>query len=166
VFAEHFDACRGGDLLDRLQYVDVKVYLPDDILVKVDRTSMANSLEVRVPFLDHEVVAFVTSLPSSLRMRGLTKKYLLKLAVRDLLPPETVRGRKRGFNVPVGRWLRQELRDMVGDYLSPSAVKRQGYFDPLVIAEIVRCHNARRVDYSRNLWGLLMFSLWNEQQGR
>jgi len=163
-FATHFAAHKAGELLDRLQYVDTKVYLPDDILVKVDRMSMAHSLEVRVPFLDHEVVEFVASLPPDLRMHGLTKKYILKQAVCRLLPRDIVRGRKRGFNVPIGRWLRRELRDLLGDYLSASIIKRQGYFDSQTIGEMVRRHHDGRVDYSRQLWGLLMFSMWHEQR--
>ena len=106
LFAAYLDERGEGELLERLQYVDTKIYLPDDILVKVDRTSMANSLELRVPFLDHETVSFLFSLPSRLRMRGLEKKYILKQAVKGLLPPRIIGGRKRGFNVPVARWLR------------------------------------------------------------
>ncbi len=164
VFGRRFEAGNGAETLDRLQYMDMKIYLPDDILVKVDRMSMANSLEVRVPFLDHEVVEFVASLPSYLRLHGLTKKFILKRAVHGLLPLGIVRGRKRGFNVPIGRWLRQELQDLVHDYLSPCLLKRQGHFDPAVVTHMVRLHNESRVDYSRNLWGLLMFSMWNEQE--
>jgi asparagine synthase (glutamine-hydrolysing) len=166
VFARHFAAHPEGALLDRLQYVDIKLYLPDDILVKVDRMSMAHSLEVRVPFLDHEVVGFVAALPADLRMRGLSKKYILRQAVRKLLPRHIVHGRKRGFNVPIGRWLRRELRDLLGDYLSASVIRRQGYFDAQAITDLMRCHHEGRVDYSRQLWGLLMFSLWHEMQSR
>ncbi len=164
VYVERFEECPSGELLDRLQHVDATVYLPDDILVKVDRMSMANSLEVRVPLLDYDVADFVMSLPPSLRLHGLTKKYILKRAVKGLLPPEILHRPKRGFNVPVAQWLRQELRNVVGDYLSPSTLTRQGYFDPMVVGEIIRYHNSGRADYSRNLWGLLMFSVWSEQQ--
>ncbi len=166
VFADCFNRRKGTNLLDRLQYADIKVYLPDDILVKVDRMSMANSLELRVPLLDHELVEFVASLPPRLRLRGLTKKYILRRAVRKLLPSEIVSGRKRGFNVPIGRWLRRDLCDLVRDHLSPSSVKRQGYFDPQSVARIVKDHDEGRIDYSRNLWGLLMFSMWHEQQNQ
>ena len=164
VYAERFAECPSGELLDRLQHVDATVYLPDDILVKVDRMSMAHSLEVRVPLLDHGVADFVMSLPPSLRLRALTKKYVLKRAMKSILPPEILRRPKRGFNVPVAQWLRRELRDFVADYLSPSMVSRQGYFNPVVIGELVRRHNSGGADYSRNLWGLLMFSMWHEQQ--
>lgn len=160
VFAERFEERRGGELLDRLQYADVKVYLPDDILVKVDRMSMAHSLEVRVPYLDHELVEFVFSLPSRLRLRGLTKKYILKKAIGSHLPPGIVGGRKRGFNVPIGRWLRTELREMVGDCLSESEIRRQGVFDGKVVTDMIRRHNDKIDDCSRNIWGLLMFSIW------
>jgi len=166
VFGQYFAQRRAEAPLDRMQYVDLKVYLPDDILTKVDRMSMANSLEVRVPLLDHEVVEFVMSLPPSLRMSGFAKKYVLKQAMRTLLPASVVGGRKRGFNVPVGRWIRQELRDMVGDYLSPTALRRQGYFDPDAVGEVLRRHDNRQADYSRNLWVLLMFAMWHERQSR
>jgi asparagine synthase (glutamine-hydrolysing) len=166
IFDECFAGRRAAELLDRVQYADMKVYLPDDILVKIDRMSMVNSLEVRVPFLDHDVVDFVSSLPSSFRMRGLTKKYILKRAMRNLLPSKITRGRKQGFNVPIGKWLRHELRDVVQYYLAPSMVDRHGYFNSRVITDMVRRHDERQVDYSRNIWGLLVFSIWNEQQRR
>ncbi len=158
-----FDRFRERELLDRLQYADLKVYLPDDILTKVDRTSMANSLEVRVPLLDHEIVEFVLTLPPSLRLHGLSKKHVLKHAIASLLPKPILRRRKRGFNVPIARWLRRDLRGLVAEYLSPSMVRRQGCFDPAIVSELVRRHDDGRVDYGRNLWSLLVFSMWSEQ---
>ena len=163
-FGAYFDECPAGAPLDRAQYADMAVYLPDDILVKVDRMSMAHSLEVRVPFLDNDVVDFTASLPPRLRLHGLTKKYILKRAVGGLLPRQTVHGRKRGFNVPIGRWLRQDLRDLVGDYLSESSIRRQGVFEPRAVADLVHRHHARQADYARHLWGLLMFCMWKDQQ--
>ena len=163
-FAGHFAQCSQRELLDRLQYVDIKVYLPDDILVKVDRMSMAHSLEVRVPFLDLDVVEFAASLPVRARVNGWTKKYLLRQAVRRLLPSQIINGRKRGFNVPLAGWMRRELRDLVHDYLAPATIERQGWFKPQAVAELVRRHQSGTVDYGRNLWALLILGIWTEQQ--
>ena len=154
--------CPLGDLLGRMQYVDTKLYLPDDILVKTDRMSMANSLEARVPFLDHRVVEFAAALPPDLRLRRLTKKYLLRRAFAGVLPPPVVRGRKRGFNVPVAAWLCGELRPLMLDTLAPAVLRRQGIFRPEAVAELIDDHLQRRRDLSRNLWGLLMFTLWHD----
>jgi asparagine synthase (glutamine-hydrolysing) len=163
-FAGHFAQCSQRELLDRLQYVDIKVYLPDDILVKVDRMSMAHSLEVRVPFLDLDVVEFAASLPAAARVNGWTKKYILKQAVKRLLPSQIINGRKRGFNVPLAGWMRRELRDLVHDYLAPATIERQGWFKPQAVAELVRRHQSGAIDYGRNLWALLILGIWTEQQ--
>jgi len=166
VFRDRFTVCGSQDLLDRLQYVDTKVYLPDDILVKTDRMSMANSLEARVPFLDHELVEWVTTIPSALKINGLTKKYILKKAMAEHLPKEVTYGKKRGFNVPIPGWLRGELRDMVGDLLSPARIRKFGFFDSGYVSRMIEDHQAMRVDYSRNIWNLLVFALWCERCDR
>jgi asparagine synthase (glutamine-hydrolysing) len=163
-FAGHFAQCTQRELLDRLQYVDIKVYLPDDILVKVDRMSMAHSLEVRVPFLDLDVVEFAASLPAAARVKGMTKKYILKQAVKRLLPSQIINGRKRGFNVPLAGWMRRELRDLVHDYLAPATIERQGWFKPEAVTELLRRHQSGAIDYGRNLWALLILGIWTEQQ--
>ena len=163
-FAGHFAQCGQRELLDRLQYVDIKVYLPDDILVKVDRMSMAHSLEVRVPFLDLDIVEFAASLPSAARVNGWTKKFILKQAVKRLLPDQIINGRKRGFNVPLAGWMRRELRELVHDYLAPAVIERQGWFKPQAVAELVRRHQSGTIDYGRNLWALLILAIWTEQQ--
>jgi asparagine synthase (glutamine-hydrolysing) len=157
-----FGACAAADSLTRLQHVDLGLYLADDLLVKADRASMAQSLEVRVPYLDHRVVEFLAAVPPSLKLRGLTKKYLLRRAMRDRLPAAIVSGPKRGFNVPVPRWLRAELRPVVHDVLSVKRVRDAG-FDPRAVETFVTEHEARRADRSRELWALLMFMLWHEQ---
>jgi asparagine synthase (glutamine-hydrolysing) len=163
-FARYFAQCSQGELLDRLQYVDMKVYLPDDILVKVDRMSMAHSLEVRVPFLDLAVVEFAASLPPTARVNGWNKKFILKQAVKRLLPKQIIQGRKRGFNVPLAGWLRRDLRELVHDYLAPAMIQRQGFFKPPAVAELVRRHESGTFDYGRNLWALLILGIWTEQQ--
>jgi asparagine synthase (glutamine-hydrolysing) len=156
-------AASDGDELDRLQYMDAALYLPADILVKVDRMSMAHSLEARVPFLDRAVVELCRRIPSRLRMRGLTTKYLLRQAVADKLPTSVLRGKKRGFNVPMPAWLAGNLRDFTRDVLSPTRLRRQGLFDPAAVQRLVDEHTSRRVDHSRGIWTLLVLSVWQDE---
>ena len=143
-------------------YADTKVYLPDDILVKVDRMSMAHSLEVRVPFLDYRVVEFMFGLPGRLKMPGLNLKHLLKKTMRGMLPLQTLKKPKGGFNVPIPRWLKHELRPLIEHYLSASRIKAQGIFRPETVSRLVCDHLAGRANYSRNIWALLVFNLWHE----
>jgi asparagine synthase (glutamine-hydrolysing) len=152
----------GGEL-DRLQYVDAKLYLPADILVKVDRMSMLHSLETRVPFLDRAMLELTRRIPPRLRLRGMTSKYLLRRAMADRLPPAIVNGKKRGFNVPMPSWLAGNLRDFTRDVLSPQRVRRQGLFKPAAIERLVADHLARRRDFSRAIWTLLVLSVWQDE---
>jgi asparagine synthase (glutamine-hydrolysing) len=147
----------------KLQHIDLQIYLPDDLLVKADRMSMANSLEVRVPFLDHRVVEFAASIPSRLKIRGLTKKYILRQTMSRQLPTQVLKGKKRGFNVPLPIWLRHELRDFVHDILSPKRIKETGFFKPEAVAALIRDHESRHADFSRNIWGLLVLMCWYEE---
>jgi asparagine synthase (glutamine-hydrolysing) len=148
------------DWLARLQAIDAHIYLPDDILTKADRMSMAHSLEARVPYLDTQLVELAARLPSDVKLRGLSKKWILKRALKDHVPAEILRAKKRGFNVPVPSWLRGELRHVVGDVLSPAALKRVGLFDSEVVQRLVSEHDAMRFDHSRPLWTLLVFMTW------
>lgn len=161
-----YDDCATADVLTRLQHIDLKVYLPDDILVKADRMSMANSLEARVPFLDHRVVEFAAALPARLKLRGLTKKYILKRTMSRDLPAKVLNGKKRGFNVPMPSWLRHELRDVVHEVLGPQRLKEAGFFRPEAVAAMIRDHEGMRIDYSRNIWCLLVFMLWHDEYVR
>jgi asparagine synthase (glutamine-hydrolysing) len=155
-----------GDELDRLQYLDAKLYLPADILVKVDRMSMLHSLEARVPFLDRSMMELSRRIPSRLRLRGMTTKYLLRRAMADRLPPSVVNGKKRGFNVPMPSWLAGGLRDFTRDVLSPQRLRRQGLFKPAAVERLVSDHLARRIDYSRAIWSLLVLSVWQDEMLR
>jgi asparagine synthase (glutamine-hydrolysing) len=163
LFRQAYNHCPADDPLTKLQHIDLKIYLPDDILVKADRMSMANSLEARVPFLDHRVVEFAASLPSGLKIRGLTKKYILRRTMSRHLPAKILKGRKRGFNVPIAIWLRRELRDLVHETLSPSRIKNAGFFNPQAVSAMVREHEQMHADHSRALWSLLVFTLWHEE---
>jgi asparagine synthase (glutamine-hydrolysing) len=151
-----------GDPLDRLQYVDSTLFLPADILVKVDRMSMAHSLEARVPFLDRAVMELSRRIPPRLRLHGLTTKYLLRKAMAGRLPAAVTGGKKRGFNVPIPSWLLGELRDFTRDLLAPTRLRRQGWFDPKAVGRLVDEHMARRADHSRAIWALLVFSVWHD----
>ena len=153
----------GADLLARLQDVDLGTYLVDDLLVKTDRASMAHSLEARVPFLDPAVADLALALPTRLKIRGLRKKVLLRKAAEPLLPAEIVRGRKRGFSIPAAAWLRGELEPFARDVLSADAIHRQGFFRPAAVTRLLDDHVAGREDLSRQLWGLLGFTLWHER---
>jgi asparagine synthase (glutamine-hydrolysing) len=152
-----------ADALARLQDVDLGVYLVDDLLVKTDRASMAHSLEARVPFLDPVVAGFALSLPRRHKVRGLAKKVLLRRALAPLVPREIARGRKRGFSIPAAAWLRGELEPFARETLSPATLRRQGFFDPAAVTRLIDLHVARREDLSRQLWGLLSFTLWHER---
>ncbi|HEX9666339.1 MAG TPA: asparagine synthase (glutamine-hydrolyzing) [Thermodesulfobacteriota bacterium] len=163
IFNRHFDECTDSDTLQKLLYVDLKVYLPDDILVKVDRMSMAHSLEARVPFLDREVVEFMAGVPSRLKMKRLSTKYVLKKALNKLLPQEILKKKKGGFNVPIPRWIKNDLKDRVIDALSPSKIRSTGFFNETNVSQILNMHIDGKKDYSRNIWGLFMFMLWHDE---
>jgi asparagine synthase (glutamine-hydrolysing) len=153
----------GFDPLTRCQYTDTNVYLPDDVLVKVDRLSMANALEVRVPMLATRVAEFAFSLPAHLKMPGYQPKRLLRRTMADLLPAQIVGMPKKGFNAPLPRWLRETLRPLVGEYLNRQVVQRQGYFRFEEVDRLVRCHMTSAAEHSREIWTLLMFSMWAER---
>jgi asparagine synthase (glutamine-hydrolysing) len=158
-----YDETVGSDELARLQDVDLGVYLVDDLLVKTDRASMAHSLEARVPYLDTIVSNLALALPSRHKVRRLRKKLLLRKAAEPLLPRQIVYGRKRGFSIPAAAWLRGDLVPFARETLAPDRLRRQGYFRPDVVARVLDDHVAGREDLSRQLWGLLAFTLWYER---
>ena len=153
----------GADELARLQDVDLGIYLVDDLLVKTDRASMAHSLEARVPYLDTVVTNLALALPTRHKIRGLSKKVLLRKAAAPLLPSEIVHGKKRGFSIPAAAWLRGELEPFARETLSRATLHRQGFFSPEVVERLLDDHVAGREDRSRQLWGLLAFTLWHER---
>ena len=157
-----FEETEGAELLTRLQDVDLGTYLVDDLLVKTDRASMAHSLEARVPYLDPVVAGLAQSLPTRLKVRGLRKKVLLRKAAAPLLPRRIVYGRKRGFSIPAAAWLRGELEPFARDVLAPDTLRRQGFFRPEPVERLIDRHVAGEEDLSRQLWGLLAFTLWHE----
>src|SRR3954449_9623808 len=141
----------GADELARLQDVDLGVYLVDDLLVKTDRASMAHSLEARVPYLDTVVTNLALALPTKHKLRGFSKKVLLRKAAAPLLPRQIVQGKKRGFSIPAAAWLRGELEPFARETLSPNVLRRQGFFRPEVVTRLLEDHVAGREDRSRQL---------------
>jgi asparagine synthase (glutamine-hydrolysing) len=160
-----YDTARhgGGDAADTLLDVDVRSYLPFDLLVKMDIATMANSLEARSPLLDHKVMEFAAQLPGRFKLRGGRLKYLLKRVGARLLPPENIRRRKMGFGAPVGRWMRNELGPLVDDVLlSPRSLGR-GYFRPEAVRHLVRTHRDGKRDLTHQIWALLWLELWHRE---
>jgi len=162
-YRERFAETDGHELVTRLQDVDFGLYLVDDLLTKTDRASMAWSLEARVPFMDTVVSNFAFSLPVRHKVRGLSKKRLLRRAVAPLLPDEVVHGKKRGFSIPAAAWLRGDLQPFARETLAPEVIARQGFLQPEVVTRVLEDHVAGRADLSRQLWGLLAFTLWHER---
>ena len=159
---EFAEECDNADLVTRMQSVDTRLYLAEDILTKVDRASMAVSLEVRAPFLDPRVAEFAASLPGNYKLRGHKTKYILKKAVNDLLPRFVTRRGKKGFGVPVAEWLKVKLRPLARDLLSPERVRRAGVFNPEYVARLQDEHERGIANHRKLLWTLLMFELWHE----
>jgi asparagine synthase (glutamine-hydrolysing) len=150
----------GGDFVDQANYVDLKTFLPNNLLRYSDRMSMAHALEIRVPFCDHRLIEFITGIRSSQKMRWMECKRLFKDAVRPWLPPEILKRKKLGFNPPMGMWINRELRSMVDEQLDPARLRRQGYFDPVPVRQMIDAHRAEKRDYSLHIWSLLVFQTW------
>ncbi len=159
-----YEASDGAEPIARLQDLDRAVTLVDDLLVKTDRASMAWSLEARVPFLDPVVAELALALPRRQRVTLRRKKVLLRAAAAPLVPAPIVRGRKRGFSIPAAAWLRGELHELARDVLSPETLRRQGFFDAPAVQRVLDRHAAGREDLSRQIWGLLAFTLWHASQ--
>jgi asparagine synthase (glutamine-hydrolysing) len=159
-FARYFERVAGLDHLSRITYVDLKTYLPNDILVKVDRMAMANSLEVRSPLLDHKVVEFAASVPAGLKFRGTTSKYLVKRYLERSLPASLVHRPKQGFSIPLARWLRSDLREIAHDLLLSERARRRGYFSTDTVRSLWEAHQSGRRDHAHRLWALMMLELW------
>jgi asparagine synthase (glutamine-hydrolysing) len=147
-------------LSNRLLYLYQKQYLADDILVKADRASMYNSLEVRAPFLDHELVEFTNSLPYNLKLNKFTTKYILKESMKGKLPDNILNRSKKGFGVPIGKWINEELRDFTDQLLNSNTIKSQGIFNYDYIHEILKEHRSNTADHRKKIWTLMMFQIW------
>jgi asparagine synthase (glutamine-hydrolysing) len=156
-----YEASDAPTFLERTVHADVQTYLPDDLLVKMDIASMAHSLEVRSPFLDHEVMAFAASLPPGLKLRGLMPKDILRRAMRGVLPDPVLRRRKMGFGVPIDHWFRHELRDLAHDALLSARARARGHLRPEVVRRYLDEHLAGHAHHHYRLWSLLILELWH-----
>jgi asparagine synthase (glutamine-hydrolysing) len=162
-YEKTFSETEDWPLLSRLMRVDQRTYLPDAMLTKVDRASMAVSLEVRVPLLDHRVVEYTAKLPDSLKYRNGTGKYVLKRLLGQYLPTHLIERPKMGFGVPIDRWFRHELKDLLLDYLSPERLKKEGLFDYTFVENRLKEHLSGQVNHHYRLWALLMWEMWRER---
>ena len=160
-FRTHFDRVRGQDHLRRILYVDLKTWLPNDILVKMDRMAMANSLEVRSPLLDHHVIDFAAGLPSEMKYHGRTSKYLLKRFAERRVPPSVIHRPKMGFSIPLASWLRGELRPMAEDLLLSERALGRSYFQAETIRGMWTRHQEGRRNHAHHLWALMVLELWH-----
>jgi asparagine synthase (glutamine-hydrolysing) len=162
LFRSHYDRAGNSDLLSRIQYLDIKTYLTDDILTKVDRASMAVSLEVRCPLLDHHLMELVARMPSGLKLKGSTSKYLFKKAITPFLPAQTLHRSKMGFAVPLEDWFRGGIREFSRTYLLD---RSDEYLSQDFVRRIWDQHQAGIRDRSAQLWNVLMFRLWLDRFG-
>jgi asparagine synthase (glutamine-hydrolysing) len=151
---------RDADPLSRILYVDFKTWLHNDILIKVDRMSMASSLEVRSPLLDHKIVEFAATLPPELKYRGPVSKFLLKRHLAPRLPVLDVDRPKQGFSIPLGAWLRSDLRETAHDLLFSAQTAHRGYVRRETVAGLWDEHQRGRRDHSGKIWALMVLELW------
>jgi asparagine synthase (glutamine-hydrolysing) len=162
-FQKYAERVSTGEDLDVLLYLDSKTYLPGDILTKVDRMSMATSLETRAPLLDQKLIDFVTRIPAALKIVGKETKHIFKQAIRDLIPEEVMTRPKQGFGIPMSTWINQELRAKIRETLGDSLTRQRGYFDYSYVELLLKEHERGRRDHSKALWALLMLELWHRR---
>jgi asparagine synthase (glutamine-hydrolysing) len=163
ILARHFDRFASLPHESAMMRFDFETYLPEDVLTKVDRMSMAHSIESRVPLLDNEVIDFAATLPAGFKIRDGRRKHVLKEAIRPLLPDGILDRRKQGFGIPLGVWFRGGLTDLFSDVLSSARTRQRGYFEPSFVDRILREHLSGQRDHTLRLWQLLVFELWHRQ---
>jgi asparagine synthase (glutamine-hydrolysing) len=150
----------GASFVDRMLYLDQKTFLPELNLTYSDKTSMAASVEVRVPLLDQELAAFMRGVPAKLKIKGIKQKYLFKRAMEGILPQEVIWRGKAGFGAPIRNWLHADLRELIDDLLSDASVRRRGYFDPSAIVRMRDEDRSGAADHAYRIWTLLTIELW------
>ncbi len=159
----YFDRSKNWDSLNRFLFFDLKVYLADGVLVKVDRMSMANSLEVRSPFLDYRLAEFASRLHPQLKLKGLTTKYLIKKAMKDILPEDILYRKKQGFSVPLDKWFRVELINYAKNLLLDERSAISQYFVEGFVESLIREHSSGKKDNRHKIWSLLNLELWHRK---
>ena len=165
-FRFDLDVAPGASPAVRMRYCDAVSYLPGDILCKVDRAAMAVSLETRVPFLDHRVAELAARIPIELKIRGIHGKHILRELLYREVPQELFERPKAGFAIPVGEWIKGELRDWAEDLLNPARMTDEGWLDPAIVQRRWQDHLAGRSDSTAALWAILMFQAWHREQGK
>lgn len=160
IFESYLEKARDRSPLKRMLYADLKIWLPDNLLLRGDQMTMAASIEERVPFLDHELVELAARIPSRMLTRGFKTKVLLRQVLRPYLPPETLRRRKVGFTVPIGPWFRKSLKSLVADLVLTPEAQARGYFNAEAMERFVREHFDGVRDRQKQLWALVNFELW------
>jgi asparagine synthase (glutamine-hydrolysing) len=163
IFAAYFKKVEGASVLNRMLYADTKVWLPENLLIKGDKMTMATAVELRVPFLDHTLLEYLAMLPDPLKVRGNQGKWILRQAMGSVLPPSILHRVKKGFPVPVLSWLRHDMREMVHDTLLARDSACRKFFDPQAIEEIVSVHESGKSDGYQDVWSLLIFESWHKQ---
>ena len=161
LFVKIFEATDAEDCTDAALDADVSLYLADDLLVKMDRATMAHSLEARSPLLDHVLMEFVATLPPHFKLSGKEKKYLLKACLRGSVPDAVLDRPKMGFCVPLARWFREDLREMAYDLLLSSRSIQRGYFRAGRVEDLLNDHCQAQADHAAQLWDLLVLELWH-----
>jgi asparagine synthase (glutamine-hydrolysing) len=154
--------CDSRNYLNQIWNLDLRFYLQDDMLVKVDRASMANSLEVRVPYLDHTLVEFVCAMPTHLKLKGFSTKYILKKVAEKYLPNDIIHRKKKGFGIPVAKWIKAGLKPMILDVLTGDSIKEAGIFHPEYIQGLLDDHFLGKRDFRKLLWTLFIFECWRQ----
>jgi len=158
-----FANVQGQSPLDQMLYVDTKTWLPDDLLIKADKITMANSLELRVPLLDHKVLEFAASLPDSYKLNGFTTKYILKKVFDGRVPKEILKRKKSGFPVPVQTWLAHDLKDFTHDLLLDRKTLQRGYFEQPAMEQLLAAHGSKSADHSLEIFSLITLELWHRR---
>jgi asparagine synthase (glutamine-hydrolysing) len=157
---EHFSQYDELDDMDKVEYLYIKTYLPDDILTKVDRASMATSLEVRAPFLDKEMADFAGTVPNEYKLKGFRTKHIMKEALKGILPDEIIDKKKHGFAVPVGSWFRTGLKPRLLETFDRSMVEKDGIFNYTYVDKLLNDHFSGKIDNGRKIWALFIAQMW------
>jgi len=146
--------------LNQIFLMDIKRWLPDDLLLKIDKMTMANSVEARVPFLDHNLVESASRIPANLKLQGLRDKYIYRKSIAGIIPKEILKRKKHGFTVPINSWLKGEFGEVALQILSEKNIKKRGFFNPNIIQKIIKNHNKSQPYYRRQFWALVVFEIW------
>jgi asparagine synthase (glutamine-hydrolysing) len=161
-YLAEYERHAGGDFLSRMIYLELKLRLPELLLMRVDKVTMANSIETRVPFLDHHLVEFAASIPSKYKVHGNIGKYILKQALEPILPHDILYAKKRGFGAPIREWFRSGLASKIDEHVLSGPLARRELFDPKYVRRLVTEHASGKKDWSFHLWGLLNLGIWYE----